>query len=461
MNNTRAISISEFALPESRDMEQQVLTDAVAAPEAIGEMMRYINADSFTSDQRKHLWNSMVTMYGRGEIIDMTTMLTVEGAAFVTECITSGKSGGSARTALQHAVYLRDAAARRRTYFASIDLLRASTDTQNSETDLCAMAENLGTTIQGATGQTHEKHISEVMDKIENEMDEKEKMTAEGKKLRVTTGINSLNWYTYGGWRNGQLIVLAARPSVGKTALMMLFARSSAEAGHNVSIFSLEMSDDELGQRLLYASGKVEPVDLVTGRLQRETFKEVADKIRKLPIYVNDSSRQLEEIVARMVIQRHAGKCDIAFVDYLGLMSIATGYRENMNQAIAKITGELKSLAKRLKIPIVLLCQLNRDVAKGDRAPELYDLRDSGAIEQDADIVLMLENEKAINPDTGLCDINIWLRKNRQYKKDICVRVRPNKTYSDFTEVDISMPEAKPESINETITKELFDDDDE
>ena len=79
-------------------------------------------------------------------------------------------------------------------------------------------------------------------------------------------------------------------------------------------------------------------------------------------------------------------------------------------------------------------------MAKGDRAPELYDLRDSGAIEQDADIVLMLENEKAIEPATGLHDINIWLRKNRQYKKDLCIRVRPNKTYSNFTEVEVSMP---------------------
>lgn len=440
MNTTRSISISEFSLPESRDMEQQVLADAVSAPEAIGEMMRYISADSFTTDQRKHLWNSMTAMYGRGEIIDMTTMLTVEGASFVTECITSGKSGGTPRTALQHAIYLRDAAARRRTYFASIEMLRASIDTQNTEDTLCAMAENLGTTIKGANGQAHERHISEVMDDIEREMDEKQKMTQEGKKLRVTTGLRGLDWYTYGGWRNGQLIVLAARPSVGKTALMMLFAKSAAEAGHNVSIFSLEMSDDELGQRLLYASGKVEPAELVTGRVRRETFKEVADGIRKLPIYVNDRSRNLEEIVARMVIQRHAGKCDIAFVDYLGLMNIATSYRENMVQAIAKITGELKALAKRLKVPIVLLCQLNRDVAKGDRAPELYDLRDSGAIEQDADIVLMLENEKAIEPATGLHDINIWLRKNRQYKKDLCIRVRPNKTYSNFTEVEVSMP---------------------
>ena len=92
---------------------------------------------------------------------------------------------------------------------------------------------------------------------------------------------------------------------------------------------------------------------------------------------------------------------------------------------------------------VFLLCQLNREAAKGDRAPELYDLRDSGSIEQDADVVMMLENEEAQNPDTGLHDINIWLRKNRQYKRDICIRVSPNSTYSDFTEVGVEItPEA-------------------
>ena len=439
MTPNNPISIAEFALPESKDMEQQVLADAVSAPEAIGEMMRFINGDSFSTDQRKHLWNTMAAMYGKGEIIDMTTMLTVEGSAFVTECISSGKSGGTPRTALQHALYLRDAAARRRAYFASVEMLRASIDTKNTEDDLYAIAERINTTIQGGAGEASERHISQVMDDIERDLAEKRKMTQEGKRLRVATGIKSLDWFTYGGWRSGQLIVLAARPSVGKTALMMLFAKSAAKDGNTVSIFSLEMSDDELGQRLLYASGRVEPIEIVTGKIDNETFKEAADEIRKLPMYVNDRSRNLEEIVARMVIQRHAGKCDVAFVDYLGLMNIVTGYRENMNQAIAKITGELKALAKRLKIPIVLLCQLNRDVAKGDRAPELYDLRDSGAIEQDADIVLMLENSPSIEPETGLHDINIWIRKNRQYKKDVCVTVRPNKTYSDFTETEVAV----------------------
>lgn len=187
-------------------------------------------------------------------------------------------------------------------------------------------------------------------------------------------------------------------------------------------------------------------------RMADAQFTDATEGLRGLPIYINDHSRTMEEIIARMTIETRAGKCRVAFVDYLGLMDISTGWRESLNQAIGKITGELKATAKRLKIPIILLCQLNRDAARADRAPELYDLRDSGSIEQDADIVMMLETDEAIEPTTGLHDINIWLRKNRQYKKDICIKVRPNKTYSHFEEISVETPEV--------VTEEVAEDDD-
>ena len=455
MKDNKVISIREFSLPDSKDLEQQLLSDLIASPDAMVEVARYVTEEAFTTDQRRKIWRTISGMFNRGESIDMTSLLTIEGDAFLKECVTNGKLGGTARSAVQHAIYLRDAAARRRAYFTAIDLLNNSIDTRNTENDLCALAEAMAHKIQGSTGSKYERHIKEVLADVEQQAEERREMKLAGKLTRVPTGLKGLDFYFYGGFRNGQLVVIAARPGVGKTALMMLFAKSAAKSGFTVVIFSLEMADDELGQRLLYSTGKVEPVEIVTGLL-RNSFTEAADEIRHLPIYINDSSRSLEEIESRLVMMKHAGKCDVAYIDYVGLMNIATGYRENMNQAIAKITGELKALAKRLKIPIVLLCQLNRDSAKGDRAPELYDLRDSGAIEQDADIVMMLENEKAIEPETGLRDINIWLRKNRQYKKDICITVRPNKTYSDFTEIGA---EIKAEQAATLDASDLSDDD--
>lgn len=121
----------------------------------------------------------------------------------------------------------------------------------------------------------------------------------------------------------------------------------------------------------------------------------------------------------------------MAFIDYLGLIR-ADGYgNEKLYQTIGRITGAMKVTAKQAKIPIVLLCQLNRESAKSGRAPELYDLRDSGSIEQDADIVLMLEN-------TEEGDVNMWVRKNRQGRRDFAVVLSPNGTYSDFTDKGIT-----------------------
>jgi replicative DNA helicase len=133
----------------------------------------------------------------------------------------------------------------------------------------------------------------------------------------------------------------------------------------------------------------------------------------------------LSTLCSKIRRERARGNCGIAFVDYIGLVK-GVG-REQRYREVADITGEFKSLAMDLEIPIVALCQLSRLITRENRPPELSDLRESGDIEQDADIVLMLE------PKDG--DINLWIRKNRQYKKDFPIRLRPNDTYSKFYEL--------------------------
>ena len=455
-------SIKEYQLPSTCDLERQLLADLASSPEAIGEAMRFVTDEAFTSDDRKGIWRTYVDCFNKGAVIDMTTMYDRCGNAFLNECITSGVQGGTERSAIQHAALLRDAAARRRGYFAAVAMLKATTESDKTIDDMCAIAEALGRDVQGDTAVVNEIPLDNVLNDITAELAERRRLSQEGKLYRVPTGFKLLDWNTYQGWGQGQLVVLAARPSVGKTALMLKFAKTAAKAGFPVDIFSLEMTAKELGQRLLYSTGEVLPVDINTGFVNEDKYNGAVGTLKSLPIHINDTSRSLEEIVARMSINVRAGRCKIAFIDYLGLMNIQQGYRESLNQVIGKITSELKATAKRLQIPIVLLCQLNREMAKGDRAPELYDLRDSGNIEQDADIVMMLENDPTIEPTTGLKDINIWLRKNRQYKRDICITVRPNKTYSDFEEISggITQEEAAAtapaEELNDDDDKKLF-----
>ena len=448
MKVIKSNSIQEYQLPETAGLERQVLADATTSPEAVGEMMRFITAEAFTGDKRPAIWNTITDLYYHGESIDLVTLHAREGSAFIDEVVASGVQGSLQRGAVNHAILLRDAVARRRAYFAAVQLLDASTKRENTEADLCAMADTISREVAGMGGNVSEHTLASVMDSIDAGMKERRELAEQGKLYRVPTGFEVLDWNTYKGWGPGQLIILAARPSVGKTAIMLQMAKAAAAAGFPVNIFSLEMTEEELGQRMIFSTGKVRPADVASGRVEPSDFKEAANPLRALPIHINDHSRSMEEIIARMTINTRAGKCRVAFIDYLGLMDISTGYRESLNQAIGKITGEMKAAAKRLRIPIILLCQLNRDAARADRAPELYDLRDSGSIEQDADIVLMLETDAAIEPTTGLHDINIWIRKNRQYKKDLCVKVRPNKTYSHFEEVSVEA-EAEPEELTD------------
>ena len=162
-----------------------------------------------------------------------------------------------------------------------------------------------------------------------------------------------------------------------------------------------------------------------------DEFKEALFKLGQtpLPLYINDFSRSRDEIVTRLNQSVKQKRCKIAFIDYLGLFQDAlTIGNVKLYQVIAKITGTLKAAAKRLGIPVVLLCQMNRDAVREKRAPELYDLRDSGSIEQDADIVLMRDPK----PDEGR--ILMWVRKNRNGKRDNALILVPNNSYTAFDE---------------------------
>lgn len=428
-------TIAEYRLPLSTPLEQQVLADAVTSPEVIGEMCHYIDAESFTTDDRRIIWQTMTDAYMKGQTVDMVTMMERCGERFITEVIGSGKTGALPRLAMSHVLLLRDAATRRRTYFAAVRMLEASTQTDKTSEDLCTLMEEAGKEVQGRSSLASEVPLSEVLVSIEKEMRERREMAKEGKLYRVPTGFGALDWHTYKGWGPGQLIILAARPSIGKTAIMLKFARAAAQAGFPAQIYSLEMTGEELGQRMLYSTGNVTPPEVISGLVIEEKFRAAVDALKGLPVYINDHSRSLAEIVTRMTVNVRQGRCKICFVDYLGLMDYGDRKGETNNQAIGRITGELKAVAKRLKIPVILLCQLNRSSVREDRAPELYDLRDSGNIEQDADIVMMLEQDTAINPETDMRNINIWIRKNRQYKKDVCVAVAPNRSYSEFKEI--------------------------
>jgi replicative DNA helicase len=320
-----------------------------------------------------------------------------------------------------------------------MELLMSSTDTSVSSADLIMKTGQFAESLREEMDTEKDtQHISEVLNELGAEVEERQRLKAEGKALRVPTGIYSLDYLTYGGFNAGNLIILAARPSVGKTAVMLQMAMAAAKAGKSVNLYNLEMTNTELAQRMLFATGRLTPLQMARGEVEWKEFELASGEYASRPLYLNDSVSTAEEIISRISLNAQRGKCDIAFIDYLGLIQMSS--RLQLKEAIAEVTKRLKNVAKEYRIPIVLLCQLNRASASENRPPMMHDLRDSGAIEQDADIILMLERSAE---NEG--EINMWVRKNRQGKAgDVKVELKANETFTAFADKNEPVYEPPP-----------------
>ena len=435
MNN---VTISEYPLPDSYSTEIQVIADIISLPETIVDAERTITMDMFTDDACRDAYIALQKMAKDGMVIDLPSAFgKIDRGLIQKGVIPMMQNVGGAITALQHYVTLKDFHIKRKCYFKAMQLLMGSVDAKVSAQDLIGeagrFADNLRKEIDADKGT---QHISAVLNDLGEQVEELMKSRKEGKVLRVPTGFYSLDYATYGGFNAGNLIILAARPSVGKTAIMLQMAKAAAMHNKAVNLFNLEMTNTELAQRFLFSTELVTPVQMAKGEIEWNAFENASAQFSGKPIYLNDSASTADEIIARITLNAQAGKCDIAFIDYLGLISM--GSKAPLYQAIADTTKRLKQTAKACKIPIVLLCQLNRASASENRSPMLYDLRDSGSIEQDADIVLMLE--RASTSEDGR-DVSMWIRKNRQGKAgDYKVDIEGNDTFTAFKDKNDPTP---------------------
>ena len=240
--------------------------------------------------------------------------------------------------------------------------------------------------------------------------------------IGLATGFVDLDRYT-SGLQQGELIVIAGRPSMGKTALAMNMAENAAlESKKAVAVFSMEMSGPQLAMRMIGSVGRVDQHQLRTGTFKEEDWPRLVDAVGKLndaQIYIDDTAglNALEVRSRARRLHRQCGGLSMILVDYLQLMSGTANSRdENRATEIAEISRSLKGLAKELKLPVVALSQLNRSVdSRQDKRPMMSDLRESGAIEQDADVILFIYRDEVYNPDTprkGIAEIIIAKQRN-------------------------------------------------
>lgn len=244
-------------------------------------------------------------------------------------------------------------------------------------------------------GSGNEKHISAILRQHGNVIEERIRRAASNQIQGVTYGLRDLDQLTNGA-QGGQLIVLAARPGMGKTAIALKFAKSAALDGKHTVISSLEMTRISLTDRLITSYAGIDGKKLRTGRMGREdlmAYENASSALARLDIYIDDTAgAPIGRLCAMARAKHRKGELDILIIDYLQLIEgdpdIAR--RETREREVGIITGKLKKLAKDIDIPVILLCQLNRAAeSRSDKKPQAFDLRESGNIEQDADVIMM------------------------------------------------------------------------
>lgn len=387
-------------LPYSVEAEQAVLGSIIIDPKCLNDVATSIKAEYFYIPQHREIYATLAEMYELSQTIDFISLLEklkrdgvydeAGGKAYLTQLV---QTVPSAANVLTYVAIVRERYTARSLMTAAQDIIKDINDNALDSSRLLDSAEQRIYEIrQGreVTGLTHIKSVieNETYDRLSKMADPETRADYVG----IPCGIGELDRMIT-GLNKSDLIILGARPGMGKTSFALNIVRNVAvNTGRTVCFFSLEMTRDQLAQRMLSSEAGIKSEKLRTGELDEDEWTRLAqagDTLSKADIYFDEtSSITVPEMKAKL---RRMKKVDLVVIDYLGLMHSARQI-DNRVQEISEITRNLKIMAKELKVPVIACAQLSRGTeAKGkSHKPALSDLRDSGSIEQDADIVLFL-----------------------------------------------------------------------
>jgi replicative DNA helicase len=392
------------SLPYDVEAEIGVLGSIMLLPDVCDEVVQKVRADDFHDEAHRKIFQHMIDMHDAGRKIDTTLLVDrlkaagdyelIGGAAYLAKVL---HAVANAAHAVYYAEIVREKATFRKLIEASTEILREAYDQTSEASQLLSRAEQSIFSIlenRGGNNLTSiEDVLHDVMDRVEARM--KGEYTQGG----VESGFTRLDEQT-GGFHNNELIVLAARPSMGKTALALNLAENVAVGqGVPVLFVSLEMSAIELAERLLCSVAKVSGHRLRNGTIAQEDRIRLAEKsgeISRAPLYVDDSpGRTVTEIAAAARrIKRQQGRLGMIVIDYLQLIE-PDNPKDPRQEQVSRMTRRLKGMAREMQVPIICLAQLNRQTEQAkDNIPRLSHLRESGAIEQDADVVMFVHREE-------------------------------------------------------------------
>lgn len=406
--------------PHNDDAEKSVLGSILLDKDALYEVLEILKAEDFYNDMHKEIYSAILELYRKSEPVDTLTVSEelkkrkslemVGGRSYIALLSTIVPTTSNAG---QYAKIIGEKAVLRRLIGASSDIIEKGYQEKMASAEVLDYAERSIFEI-AQTRQTKDfQPLKDVLWTNIAQIDEMSKL--DGNITGLTTGFIDLDSRT-SGLQKSDLIMIAARPSMGKTAFALNVAQQAAiKAKAKVLIFSLEMSKEQLGQRLLSMESRIEMQKLKTGSLERHDWDQIhiaLDTLTNTHVYIDDTpgitAMEIKNKCRRLKAEKGL---DLVVIDYLQLMSFE-GRAESRQQEITAISRFLKQLAREMDCPVVVLSQLSRaPEQRADHRPILSDLRESGSIEQDADIVMFLYRDEYYNPETtekpNICEVNI------------------------------------------------------
>ena len=426
MNNSKATPTNPVIPPQNTDAEASLLGALLIDSDAIVKVADTVVAEDFYDPKHQRIYEAIKQLYEKHSPIDVLTLSDqlkanglldyVDGAAYLTELTNFVPTAAHAE---KYADIIAQKSLRRRLIKASQEITNLGYDESSSLQDIIESAES-------RLFDVSQKHVKQDITSLESILSESfdrlDVLHKDKNKIRgLPTGFKDLD-KILAGLQRSDLFILAARPSMGKTALALNLAHNAAkESKQPVLIFSLEMSKEQLVDRMLAMESGVEAWALRTGNLTDTDFEKIGQAMGSLSeasIYIDDTpSITVGDLRTKARREAHQHQLGLIIIDYLQLMSGSSRSSGDGNrvQEISEISRGLKGIARELNVPLVALSQLSRSVeSRNPQIPQLQDLRESGSIEQDADVVAFIYREDYYNPETERKNLtDIFIKKHR------------------------------------------------
>ncbi|MFY9227715.1 MAG: replicative DNA helicase [Candidatus Microsaccharimonas sp.] len=396
--------------PQNLDAEMSLLGAVLIDEETLADISEHVTANDFYDKRHAVVYAAMMRLYEKNRPVDLLTLTeelkrkneleTVGGSAYITELTNYVPSAAHAEA---YAELVGQKAIRRRLIKASADISELGFDEETSTQELLERAE---AQLFSVSDQSLKQDLVSIESILTESFDRMEELHRNKGSLRgVRTGYRDLDNMT-AGLQRSDLIILAARPAMGKTTLVTNLAYNVATiAKQSVLFFSLEMSKEQLVDRMLADASGVDAWNIRTGNLSDEDFSKLSEAMGEMaeaPIFIDDTPGvSVLEMRTKARRAAHEQPLGLIIIDYLQLMQGSGRNDGNRVQEVSEISRGLKLIARELNVPVIALSQLSRSVeSRNPQVPQLSDLRESGSIEQDADIVMFIYREDYYNPET-------------------------------------------------------------